>query len=240
MLNAPSMANVKLLELGTKLDELVSAGVQMVHIDIMDGHYVPNLCFPLGVIGEIKQRYPEVVVDVHLMVDEVPSYIPRLAEQGADCVSFPSDATRFSRRCISQIQEHGMRAGVVVNPSQPITVLEPYLSLVDYTVLMSVEPGYAGQKFLPGSLERLEELVQLCDKVGAAPLIEIDGGIDYDLAAACLDRGAEIIVTNIYTVFLPGVPLAEGVKTFNDRMAARGYQHSAAALDGLRRVNTAS
>lgn len=235
MLNAPSLANVKLLELGGKLTELVDAGVQMVHVDVMDGHYVPNLCFPLNVIGEIKQRFPQVVVDAHLMVDEVPSYVPRLAAQGTDAVSFPSDATRFARRCIAEIQHVGMRAGIVVNPSQPISVLEPVLGLVDYVVLMSVEPGFAGQRFLPGSLERLDQLVGLCGQVGADPLIQIDGGIDYELAAACLDRGAEIIVTNIYTVFLPDTPLAAGVATFDQKMAAAGHEHNPDALDRLRR-----
>lgn len=240
MLNAPSLANSKLLQLGENMDALTGAGVQMVHVDIMDGHYVPNLCFPLTVIGEVKQKYPEVVVDAHLMVDEVPSYVPRLAELGTDAVSFPSDATRFVRRCVSQIQEVGMRAGVVVNPSQPISVLEPYLSLVDYVVLMSVEPGFAGQRFLPGSLERLDELVSLCQQKDASPMIEIDGGVDYELAAQCLDRGAEILVTNIYTVFLPGMALSAGVANFNEKMAAAGHQHSPESLERLRRQGHSS
>jgi len=235
MLNAPSMANSPLLDLGANLAELVDAGIEIVHIDIMDGHYVPNLCFPLSVVEEIKHRYPGLVVDAHLMVEDVAGHVDRLAALGCDAVSFPTDATRFARRMIARIQDAGMRAGIVLNPSQPITTLEPLVHLADYIVLMSVEPGFAGQRFLPGSLERLARIAELAREEGVSPLIEIDGGIDDELAEECLSLGAEVLVTNVYTVFVPGLTLSQGVGRFTARMAAAGHEHDAGALERLRR-----
>ncbi|WP_430868924.1 ribulose-phosphate 3-epimerase [Demequina aurantiaca] len=230
------MANSNMLTLGSDLDTMVSGGVEAIHIDIMDGHYVPNLCFPVSVVKNIKQAHPGLVVDGHLMVDEVEPYIARLADAGCDAVSFPVDSTRFARRAISSIQASGMRAGVAINPSQPIGLLEPILGLADYVVLMTVEPGFAGQTFLPGSLARLEELVALRAKLGSAALIEIDGGVTYEGAEACARLGAEIFVTGIYTVYDPALGLKKGVQQFDARMEKAGFPTSSSELDRLRRI----
>ncbi len=161
VINAPSLANCSLLHMREEVCQLVEGGADWFHIDIMDGHYVPNLCFPVRLIGELKKEYPEIAIDVHLMVPNPESYVEALAEQGANYISFHLDSTSFSRRLLSRIRELGCKAGIVINPSQPISLLEPLLSFADYIVLMTVEPGFAGQSFLPDSIGRLEELVAL-------------------------------------------------------------------------------
>lgn len=201
IINAPSLANCTFLDFGHQVEELAQGGIHWFHVDIMDGHYVPNLCFPVKIVGELKKKYPAIEVDVHLMVSDPMSYLPQLKENGADWVSFHMDATNFSRRILTTIRDMEMKAGVVINPSQPTTVVEPVIQFVDYVVLMTVEPGYPGQKFMPDSLPRVSELVSLRMKHGTEFLISIDGGVDYPNAIECVQRGADAYVTGIFTVF---------------------------------------
>lgn len=218
-MNAPSLFNCDFRDLPAQLDELVGAGVDFFHIDLMDGHYVPNLAFPTKFVSELKKAYPNCTADVHLMVSEPERYIPILAEYGADYVSFHADSTRFARRLITEIQRHGMKAGVVINPSQPMDVVSPYISALDYVVLMTVEPGFAGQRFLSGSLERLEALNALRMETENQPLIEIDGGIDYSSAEACVRRGADILVTGVFVTFEQREGTAAAVRRFASTLA---------------------
>jgi ribulose-phosphate 3-epimerase len=201
IINTPSLANCSYLEMGRQVDELVQGGVPWFHIDIMDGHYVPNLCLPINLVGELKQKYPGIDADVHLMVTDPMSYLPRLKQNKADWVSFHMDSTSFSRRTLVTIREMGMKAGVVVNPSQPVSIIEPVIGFLDYVVLMAVEPGYAGQKFMPETPARVAELDALRKKHGVDFLISIDGGIDHQNAIECARRGATVFVTGIYAVF---------------------------------------
>ena len=217
LINAPSLANCSLLDMREQVRELAEGGADWFHIDIMDGHYVPNICFPLRLVGELKTAYPGIATDVHLMVENPADYIQRLAAQRADYISFHIDATRFSRRLLADIKSLGMKAGAVLNPSQRIDALNPVIDLVDYVVLMTVEPGYAGQKFMPEAIPRLEELAGLRKECGNPFLISIDGGVDYGNAATCAKIGAEVYVTGIYTVF--GQP--EGLAAANARFKKR-------------------
>lgn len=201
IINAPSLANCKLLTLGEEVEQLVNGGAQWFHIDIMDGHYVPNLCFPIRIVQELKNKYPNIIIDVHLMVTDPIVYLPQLKENGADYVSFHIDSTNFTRRILMAIRSMGMKAGVVINPSQKVDIIEPYIHFLDYVVLMTVEPGYAGQRFMDDSLLRLDKLVYLREQSREHFLISIDGGVDYPNAIECAKRGAEIYVTGIYTVF---------------------------------------
>ena len=215
IINAPSLANCSFLEMGRQVDELVQGGADWFHIDIMDGHYVPNLCYPTKIVGELKKKYPSVQTDVHLMVTDPMSYLPQLKQNQADWVSFHMDSTHFSRRTLVAIREQGMKAGVVINPSQPISIIEPVIRFVDYVVLMTVEPGYAGQTFMVDSLPRVTELDALRKKHDVNFLISIDGGVDYPNAIECARRGAEIYVTGIYTVFQQEDGITAACRRFN-------------------------
>ena len=201
MINAPSLANCGLFTMAEEMDGMIRGGVNFVHIDIMGGHYVPNIFFPLSIVQAVRKRYPNLTIDVHLMVTNPEDYVDRMREDGADYLSFHIDSTRFSRRLIDSIQQSGMKAGVVINPSQPISLLEPLVRFVDYVVLMTVEPGFAGQPFMHDALERLDELQKLKKETDAHFMISIDGGIDREHSAECMKRGAEILVSGIYTVF---------------------------------------
>ena len=219
MINAPSLANCNFLTMGKQIEELLAGGVDFFHIDIMDGNYVPNLCFPANLVADLKSAYPDVTTDVHLMVNHPENYIDVLKESGADYVSFHIDSTNFVRRTITSIQQKGMKAGVVINPSQRIDLIEPYIELLDYVVLMTVEPGYAGQKFLDGSIERLEELVLLREKYNARFLISIDGGVNYDNGKECVRRGADILITGIYTIFNQKDGITQACRDFKNAMS---------------------
>lgn len=201
IINAPSLANCSYLEFGSQVDQLARGGVQWFHVDVMDGHYVPNLSFPVRLVGELKKAYPHIACDVHLMVTRPMEYLTQLQENGADYVSFHLDAMPFALRTLSSIRAMGMKAGVVINPCQRIDTLAPVLHLVDYVVLMTVEPGYAGQRFLPGSIDRLEQLMTLRAQGGYNFLVSIDGGVDMENAMRCARLGAQVFVTGIYTVF---------------------------------------
>lgn len=201
VINAPSLANCDLLAMGTQIDQLIEGNVRFVHIDLVDGNYVPNLLFPVSIVQKLRERYPQLTLDVHLMVTNPFDYVERMAAAGADYLSFHLDSTNFSRRLIKNIQDKGMKAGVAINPSQPISALEPLAAFVDYVVLMSVEPGYAGQTFMPDAIGRLEELVALRKRTDTHFLISVDGAIDYPNSIKSVQLGAEILITGIYTVF---------------------------------------
>ena len=218
IINAPSLSNCKLIGMEAELDELARGGADWFHVDIMDGHYVPNLGFPIRIISELKNQYPDILIDVHLMVTDPADYFNALKDNGADYVSFHIDATKFSKRALSAIRSLEMKAGIVINPSQPVNIVKPVIQYTDYVVLMTVEPGYAGQKFMEDSIPRLEELVELRRKHNHPFLISIDGGVDYPNAIKCAKLGAEIYVTGIYTVFNQPDGIISACKRFKDTL----------------------
>jgi len=214
MINAPSLANCSLLELGRQVEELVAAGIDHFHLDLMDGRYVPNLGLPLTVVSDLKHAYPTVVADVHLMVEQPHEYVSRLAEAGADAISFAADSTRFIIRTARKIRAFEVQAGVAINPSQPVEIVAPYLTEVDRVILMAVEPGVHGQLALPGTLDRLKDLVRIRNDCSPTVLIEIDGGVDAKLGRACIDLGADILVTGNLAVFRQPEGIEAAVKRF--------------------------
>jgi ribulose-phosphate 3-epimerase len=153
------------------------------------------------------------------MVTNPADYIGILKENGADNVSFHIDSTCFVKRIITQIQQSGMKAGIVINPSQRIDIIGPFVNLVDLVILMTVEPGYAGQSFLGGSMERLEELAALRRKYSAKFVITIDGGVDIPIGIACVQRGADILITGTFTVFNQPEGIENACKHFNKVMS---------------------
>jgi len=215
VINAASLANIGLFDFEEKMAELYKGGVRFFHIDLMDGHYVKNLCFPLTVVRDTKKRYPDCVTEVHMMVDNPMDYVSIMKEYGTDYLSFHTDSTKFVRRTLSAIRDAGMKAGVALNPSQRIDILEPYAAFLDHVVFMSVEPGFAGQKFLPGSLERLKELAVLRKSMGLEFLIIVDGGVDYELAPKCIRNGADAIVGTVHTIFNQPEGIVKACGRFN-------------------------
>lgn len=209
-----SIFNCSYLHMKEELDALVAGGVDMFHIDLMDGHYVPNLCFPVNVIAELKMAYPQVQMDVHVMVDNPVSYIERIADTGADYMSFHTDSTNVSRRLISQIREFGMKPGIVVNPSQRVDHILPLAKYVDMVTMMTVEPGFAGQSFLSDGMERLQELVDLRKECNADFLINVDGGVSTAMCPQCKEIGVDLIIGTVWTIFKQPCGIEEACKKF--------------------------
>ncbi|MCI8649440.1 MAG: ribulose-phosphate 3-epimerase [Anaerotruncus sp.] len=218
VINAPSLANCDLLRIGEQIDQLVAGGVSFVHIDLADGNYVPNLLFPTSFVKTVREQYPQLTIDVHLMVNDPFAYVERMAADGADYLSFHLDSTNFSRRLLKRIRDHGMKAGVILNPSQPVSLLEPLVQFCDYVVLMSVEPGYAGQVFMPDAIGRLEQLCELRRATGTDFLISVDGAIDYENSIKSVRLGADILITGIYTVFNQPDGLEAACRRFQQQM----------------------
>ena len=214
-INAPSLANLSLVEFGGRLRELKDSGVNFFHIDLMDGHYVPALCLPPRTVRDVKALCPDAVAEVHLMVDDPTAYLDELRDNGADWVSFHLDSTRFVRRTLAAIRARGMRAGVALNPSQPVELLRPVLPWLDYVVFMSVEPGFSGQRFLDGSMERLAELCRLRSDSGLSFQIVLDGGVDYPVARQAAALGVDVLVTGIYMIFAQPDGIPGAVRRFN-------------------------
>lgn len=201
MINTASLVNIPFLNLEEQLDQLVNGGTKYFHIDLMDGHYVPNLCYPISFIRELKDKYPQIMMDIHLMVTNPADYIDRLKEAGADYVSFHTDSTRFVRRTLDEIHIAGMKAGVIINPSQKTDHIIPYINYLDLVTLMAVEPGFSGQPLLEGSMERLQELVNLRKQHSSHFLLSVDGGIDHEKCVICQRMGVDMIVGTIHNIF---------------------------------------
>ncbi|WRS28191.1 ribulose-phosphate 3-epimerase [Oscillospiraceae bacterium MB08-C2-2] len=216
VINVPSLANISLLEMESKVQQLVEGGVRCFHVDIMDGHYVPNLCFPPSFVRDLKKKYPHCMVEVHLMAENPMSYFSLLGEYGADCISFHLGTTPFTVRALTMLGELEIKAGVVLNPSQPVEMLEPFAHLLDYVVFMSVEPGYAGQRFLPGAMERLAELSDFRRRHRLCFQILVDGGVSYEVADQCIRNGADMLVTGIYMIFDQPDGIVEACKRFEE------------------------
>lgn len=214
MLNTASIINVSFLHMKEQIDELVAGGTKYFHIDLMDGHYVPNLCMPMELIRELKTAYPQISMDIHMMVTNPVDYIPRLKAAGADYVSFHTDSTPFVRRTLSTIREAGMKAGIIINPSQRIDHIEPFIHCFDMATLMAVEPGFSGQAFLDGSMERLEELCALRRKHNASFIISVDGGVDYERGKICKEMGVDMIVGTRHTIFFQPEGILEACRRF--------------------------
>ena len=230
VINCPSIANCNTLELRNDIEELRKAGVTWLHIDFMDGSYVPNLGFPIRLIKDLREAFPDMTLDVHLMVNDPIAYVERMAEGGADYLSFHIDSTNFVIRTLERIKKAGMKAGVVVNPSQDVRLVEQYTDLLDMVTLMAVEPGFAGQKFMTRTLGRIETLADIRKRSGHEFLINVDGAINYENLGASVRRGANVIVTGIFTVFQQEGGIAAGCAHFADecqKAAEEGYIGSA-------------
>lgn len=188
---APSILSA---DLGRLADELASiGGASYVHFDVMDGHFVPNLTFGPGVLAAVKGA-TRVPVDAHLMVSNPDQMVPAYLDAGADVVTFHYEATAHASRLASLIREGGAKAGIAINPGTPVSALDAIIEDVDLVLVMTVNPGFGGQKFIPGSLRKLRQLKAMCDERRVSPIVEVDGGISPATAADVCAAGARLLV----------------------------------------------
>lgn len=190
---APSVLACDFSALGAAARAVETGGADLLHVDVMDGRFVPNISIGVPIV-EALQRTATVPLDVHLMVVEPERHIGTFATAGASMISVHIEAADNPARTLSAIRAHGATAGAVISPDTPVAALEPVAHLVDYVVVMSVYPGYAGQAFIPGSVARVEEARALLDAAGNRAPVEVDGGVGPANAAELVGAGAEILV----------------------------------------------
>ena len=190
---APSLLSANFLNLQADCDMLNSSEADWFHLDVMDGRFVPNLSFGLPVLEQVRTATKK-VCDVHLMILEPEKYAEAFKTAGADKLTIHYEACTHLHRNIQQIRSLGMSPGVALNPHTPVSVLEDILQDLDMVLLMSVNPGFGGQKFIPQTLKRITELRKMIDERGLDVLIEIDGGVSIDNAKSIVDAGADVLV----------------------------------------------
>ncbi len=191
---APSILSADFARLGEEVDRVLAAGADWVHFDVMDNHYVPNLTIGPLVCGALRKHGVTAPIDVHLMVEPVDRIIPDFASAGATDISFHPEASRHVHRTIQLIKSHGCRAGLVLNPATPVDVLDWVLQDLDMVLLMSVNPGFGGQSFIPSTLEKLQRVREKIDRCAKPIRLEIDGGVKPDNIGAIAAAGADTFV----------------------------------------------
>ncbi|KPV95043.1 Ribulose-phosphate 3-epimerase [Pseudoalteromonas sp. P1-9] len=191
---APSILSADFARLGEEVDNVLKAGADVVHFDVMDNHYVPNLTIGPMVCKALRDYGIEAPIDVHLMVKPVDTLIPMFADAGASIITFHPEASEHVDRTLSLIKEHGCKAGLVLNPATPLSCLEYVMDKLDVILLMSVNPGFGGQKFIPNTLDKLREVRKLIDQSGYDIRLEIDGGVNVNNIAEIAEAGADMFV----------------------------------------------
>lgn len=188
--------------LADEIGHAVRGGGTIVHVDVMDGHFVPNITFGPPVVKAIRP-ITQLPLDCHLMIEDPDKFIPAFAEAGADMVSVQVEVCRHLNRTLQLIVDHGMLPGVVLNPATPVEMLIEVLPMVHHVLVMSVNPGFGGQRFLPRSIERIAHLRRLRQELGLNYRIEVDGGIAHDTVASVVQAGADMLVAGS-AIFEPG------------------------------------
>ncbi len=190
---APSILSADFAKLGDEIRAVAAAGADWIHVDVMDGHFVPNITIGPLVVEAIRP-VTDLPLDVHLMIENADRYIPDFAAAGADIIAVQTEACVHLHRSLQLIRQNGCKSGVVLNPSTPIEGLEWILPDIDLVVLMSVNPGFGGQKFIPATLEKIARLRKMIDDRGLAIDIEVDGGVNRKTIAAVAGAGANVFV----------------------------------------------
>ncbi len=191
---APSILSADFAQLGAEVDRVLAAGADIVHFDVMDNHYVPNLTIGPLVCEALRKHGVSAPIDVHLMVEPVDRIVPDFAAAGASYITFHPEASRHPHRTLQLIRDSGCKSGLVFNPATPLSHLEHVLDMVDMVLVMSVNPGFGGQSFIPSAMDKIRQIRQMIDGADHAIRLEVDGGIKADNIAAVAAAGADTFV----------------------------------------------
>lgn len=209
---APSILSADFSNLSRDIDLLTEAGAEIIHVDVMDGHFVPNLTIGIPVLASIR-KITSLTLDVHLMISNPDIMVPRYIDAGADIITVQYEASCHLNGTLNRIKDGGAGAGVALNPHSPVHLLEEVADICDMILVMSVNPGFGGQSFIPSSLEKIKKARKLLDIVNPEGLIEVDGGINSVNIAAVAEAGADILVAGSAVFGVSGP--ADGFKSLN-------------------------
>lgn len=212
---SPSILSADFTKLGEEIETIDNAGAEYIHVDVMDGMFVPSISYGMPVIKSIRKSTGK-VFDVHLMISEPIRYIADFAASGADMITVHVEACSDVVATIEKIREYKLKVGITLNPDTPVSAIKPYLNRVDMVLIMSVNPGFGGQKFITSSVDKIKEVKRLRDELNLSYDIEIDGGINIDNLATVLEAGANVIVAG--SAIFRG-DAAENVKKFKSIMS---------------------
>ena len=210
---SPSILSADFANLGQQCRAVLEAGAEMLHFDVMDGHFVPNLSFGVPVLQSLHKALPEAFFDVHLMITHPLDYVEAFAKAGAGCITFHLESESDVQASLDAIHKAGCKAGLSIKPGTPAEALLPYLDQLDLVLVMSVEPGFGGQKFMPSALDKLRFLHSECQARGLNPWLEVDGGVDQTTGPLCVEAGANLLVAGSAVFGKPDLAAAaEGLR----------------------------
>ena len=213
---APSILSADFGRIGEQVAEAARAGADYIHVDVMDGHFVPTLTIGPLVVRAIR-RWTDIPLDVHMMVERPQSFIDELVAAGADIITVHAEAPTHLHRVVHQIRDAGKRAGVSLNPATPISAVEEVLPDLDLVLIMTVKPGFGGQAFVKGMVDKVGRMRAVLDRSGSSAELEVDGGINAGTAGAVVQAGARVLVAGS-AVYNDTISVAEGIASIRDSL----------------------